>query len=471
MEHQENQEKILIEQESKEKMKQGAEDLFKGLKDFFRSLIDLQEGIDKEGTIQFIRDNKRIKGANAWLLMCSIMVASLGLDLNSPAVIIGAMLISPLMSPILGVGMAVGINDRKMLSISIQHFGIAILIALITSVLYFWISPIKYPTEQILIRTSPTFLDVVIAFFGGVAGIVSGSRLDKSNAIPGVAIATALMPPLCVTGYGMANGNWEIMYKSFYLFFFNAVFVAIATYLMVQFLKFPHKEFLNQKEKRKTQLFIFVFSLLLIIPSIFIFAGLLQKQAQKDKIAHFLSNNFKNSIWEIQDSAPDSLDVKLIIFRQLEEDSLEYYQTKFNSLKCNANLKIIQTDKPKNEFDREELTASLRDELFKMQEAENIIKSEKDKIIEQLHLQLDSIRSDSVKLKAIQKEIRVIFNEIEGISFGNVLESYGDTSLLQMPIFLINWKKKTTINARRRSEKRLYEYLKIRANLDTLLLK
>ncbi|MCB0625235.1 MAG: DUF389 domain-containing protein, partial [Saprospiraceae bacterium] len=178
-----------------------------------------QEGLDREGTIVDIKNNKRMRGANAWLLMCSIMVASLGLDLNSPAVIIGAMLISPLMSPILGIGLAVGINDREMLTISLQHFGIAIGIALATSFIYFQLTPLGDVTSEIEARTAPTFLDVLVAFFGGIAGIISGSRRDKSNAIPGVAIATALMPQLCDTGFGLDNGEWEIMLNYFYLFF------------------------------------------------------------------------------------------------------------------------------------------------------------------------------------------------------------------------------------------------------------
>jgi len=202
-------------------------DVMRNFGDFFYNLIDLRAGLDREGTIVNIKNNKKMAGANAWLLMCSIMIASLGLDLNSPAVIIGAMLISPLMSPILGIGLAVGINDNDALLLALKHFGIAIVIALVTSTLYFWLTPFGMETSEIRARTAPTLLDVLVAFFGGVAGIISGSRKDKSNAIPGVAIATALMPPLCVTGYGLATGNWTFMLNSFYLFFLNATFVAL----------------------------------------------------------------------------------------------------------------------------------------------------------------------------------------------------------------------------------------------------
>ena len=276
-----------------EKVATGLQTLGEGFSEFFHDLIDIRQGQDREGTIIDIKKNMRMRGANAWLLMCSIMIASLGLDLNSPAVIIGAMLISPLMSPILGIGLAVGINDRNTLNISLQHFGVAIAIALFTSTLYFFLTPIGETTEEISKRTAPTLLDAFVAFFGGIAGIISGTRKDKSNAIPGVAIATALMPPLCVTGFGFANllkhgsvrasfqsvtnlNNWEIVLNSFYLFFLNAVLVALATYLIVRLLRFPEKAFQDTGEKRRTQQFIFVFSMILLIPSITILRNVLR---------------------------------------------------------------------------------------------------------------------------------------------------------------------------------------------------
>ncbi|MFK7807540.1 MAG: DUF389 domain-containing protein, partial [Saprospiraceae bacterium] len=266
------------------------------VKEFCFNLIDLNAGLDREGTIVNIKNNKKMAGANAWLLMCSIMIASLGLDLNSPAVIIGAMLISPLMSPILGIGLGVGINDRKTLGIALRHFGIAIAIALVTSTLYFMISPFGNETSEIIARTTPTLLDVAVAFFGGIAGIISGSRKDKSNAIPGVAIATALMPPLCVTGFGIAKGNWVFMYNSFYLFFMNATFVALATFLIVRFLEFPQKTFANEKDHRRTQILVTVFSILMIVPSIYIFSGILQRSRQEAAITGYLDKKFPGAI-------------------------------------------------------------------------------------------------------------------------------------------------------------------------------
>jgi uncharacterized hydrophobic protein (TIGR00271 family) len=367
---------------SKEKIKEGTRTFLAGIQEFLKDLFDLQEGLDKKGTIDSIRNNKRMKGANAWLLMCSIMVASLGLDLNSPAVIIGAMLISPLMSPILGIGLSVGINDRQGLFTALNHFGISIAIALVTSVLYFYFTPFGDPTTEILNRTEPTLLDVMIAFFGGVAGIVSGSRMDKSNAIPGVAIATALMPPLCVTGFGLANGEWDIMLKSFYLFFLNAAFVALATYIIVRFLRFPMKEHLNAKENQKARAYIWIFSLIILIPSLFILSGVLSEVQQKRAIDSFVESNFPDAHFPTPHSIgeSDSLEVKLFLFAEMSDDSLIMYKKRFNEQVDKAILKFVQIDSQdeitKNDF--VSLEQSIKGELISMIQTEKVLMDEKD---------------------------------------------------------------------------------------------
>jgi len=189
-------------------------------------------------TVRDIDANIEIKGYNIWILVCSALLASIGLDTNSTAVIIGAMLISPLMSPILGVGLGFGINNRQMLERSVRNLAIATFASLLASWVYFKLTPLGEITPEISGRTEPTVLDVLVAFFGGVAGIVSGSRKEKTNAIPGVAIATALMPPLCSAGYGLAKMEWSVFLGAFYLFFINAVFISLSTYLIVRYLKF-----------------------------------------------------------------------------------------------------------------------------------------------------------------------------------------------------------------------------------------
>lgn len=182
---------------------------------FFQKIIDIRSTSDPQKATETISESVSIRGYNMWLLFCSAALASIGLDTNSSAVIIGAMLISPLMSPILGIGLSFGIHDRSLLVRSLRNLAAAIILSLIASVLYFSISPFASPTTEIEARTHPTLLDVMVALFGGLAGIVSASRAGISNAIPGVAIATALMPPLCTAGYGLATAQWSYFARLF----------------------------------------------------------------------------------------------------------------------------------------------------------------------------------------------------------------------------------------------------------------
>ena len=268
----------------------------KALKQYFSDLLKdvlhLEHGVDKNATILEIKSKQSMSGANAWMLMCSIMIASIGLNLDSQAVIIGAMLISPLMSPILGIGLGVAINDKNALYHALMHFSAAIVIALVTSTLYFMITPLDELTPQIEARTAPTFLDILIAIFGGIAGILSIARKDIATTLPGVAIATALMPPLCVAGFGLANGEWGIASKAFYLFFLNTFFVAFATYVILRRMRFPYKVYTTPKERRKNIIIIILFSIMMIIPSLLIFKTVFKKYQREKKLKTFITNEF-----------------------------------------------------------------------------------------------------------------------------------------------------------------------------------
>jgi len=256
---------------------------------YFRNVIDLSQGVDKRSVIDEISLKKSMSGANSWMLMCSIVIASIGLDINSTAVIIGAMLISPLMSPILAIGLGVAINDKEMLKDALFQFSIAVGIAVITSTIYFMISPFGEMTDQISYRTKPTFLDIPIAFFGGIAGIVSIARKDISTSLPGVAIATALMPPLCVVGFGISCGQWNIAASSFYLFLLNIFFVSLSTYIIVRFLNFPFKKYVDEVERKKNVRYIAGISILLIIPSFFIFFKVYNEFNTERKLKQFIT--------------------------------------------------------------------------------------------------------------------------------------------------------------------------------------
>jgi len=459
------------EEKSKAKIKSGYGEMSNGLVEFFRSLVDLRPGLDRAGTIIRIRDNREMKGANAWLLMASIMVASLGLDLNSQAVIIGAMLISPLMSPILGIGLAFGIEDRDMFWNSFYHLLVAIGIALFTSFLYFYLTPLGTYTEQVDARTAPTLLDVMIAFFGGIAGIVSGSRKDQSNAIPGVAIATALMPPLCVTGYGLANGDWDAALASFYLFFINATFVALATYLIVRLLKFPQKTHKNKQDENRTHIYMAFFAILLILPSVYILKNVYDKVQEKSKLESYMNENFKNAYWNwdknnITSSAQDSLKVVLFLPGEVSDDSLKIVKDEFKNLECSARLKVVRTDLPRDEFDEVAFGASLERKILEHFQKEQEILSTKDLAIQGLQSQLDSMTNDQTFFKNIAKEAQLIFPKLEEIGFSRIQQTNFDTTLQDMPTFIIKWAKNK--RNQKSDEQKLMDWIQFRARLDTL---
>lgn len=257
------------------------------------SLLNLHADTDEAGTVTTIRENTNFHSANAWTLVFAIFVASIGLNTNSAAVIIGAMLISPLMGPILGTGLALGINDFELLKRSAQNLVAAVGISLATSTIYFLISPISEVQSELLARTQPSFYDVMIALFGGAAGIVAISRKEKGNAIPGVAIATALMPPLCTAGYGLANGKIGYFAGAFYLFIINCVFISLSTYAFVRYMRFSKISFTDEVKKKKINRMIAITTTIVVLPSIVLAYFLQRETSFRSRAQSFIKNEIK----------------------------------------------------------------------------------------------------------------------------------------------------------------------------------
>lgn len=216
---------------------------------------------------QSIHQGVRVGGTNLWVLIFAILIASIGLNVNSTAVIIGAMLISPLMGPIIAVGYGVATNDSDLIRKAMRNLALFVVISLLTSFLYFKISPLSLAHSELLARTSPTLWDVLIAFFGGAAGIVALTRKQPSVAISGVAIATALMPPLCTAGYGLAVGNFAFFGGAFYLFAINSVFISLSTALFVKLMKLPQHPHATPELQKRTRVWISLALVVMILPS------------------------------------------------------------------------------------------------------------------------------------------------------------------------------------------------------------
>jgi uncharacterized hydrophobic protein (TIGR00271 family) len=221
-------------------------EIYKSIKLFLKDTFDISQDTNHTATIEDIKAGVDMKGQNAWVLIFSILVASTGLNTSSTAVVIGAMLISPLMGPILGMGLSLGINDIDFLKKSLKNFGVMVILSLLTSYLFFSIPMFQNETPELIARTFPDVRDVIIALAGGLALIIALSRRNKSlNTIAGVAIATALMPPLCTAGYGLATLKWDFFRGAFFLFSINTIFIASATFLVTRFLKFPYEAYAN----------------------------------------------------------------------------------------------------------------------------------------------------------------------------------------------------------------------------------
>ena len=239
--------------------------------------FDIREEKEKPGiVIENIADNVSFRGTNLWVLIFAVFIASLGLNINSTAVIIGAMLISPLMGPIMGIGVGVGINDLALVKRAARNFTFAIAVGLAASFIYFAVTPLDDAYSELLSRTSPTIYDVLIALFGGFSGIVAASSTKKGNVIPGVAIATALMPPLCTAGYGLATLNFYYFFGALYLFSINTVFIALATFITVRLLKYPVKHLQDEQADLRSHRLITAITVLTLAPSIYFGYNMIQ---------------------------------------------------------------------------------------------------------------------------------------------------------------------------------------------------
>ncbi len=388
---------------------------------YLKERFDLEEGKEDElETIDYISKNVEFKGANLWILIFAIFVASIGLNVNSTAVIIGAMLISPLMGPIMGIGLAAGINDFELLKRSFRNLAVAVFISILTSTLYFYITPIHDAQSELLARTEPTVWDVLIALFGGLAGIIAGSRKEKSNAIPGVAIAIALMPPLCTAGYGLATGNLLYFFGAFYLFFINSVFISLSTYLIVRFMKYPKKQFLDPKREKRVQTYITVVTLLTIIPSIWLAYGIVKKSVWEEQARRFVNLEFQFPRRQVLSTDFNYLPEKTIEVRLIGENISEEEKAQLeNKLGAfgleKTALQIIQNG---SSTDITTLRNDILQDLYEKNEALIQDKDQKIRLLESEISQDASIRSLSFQ---IAKEAKINHPNLKKFSLGRSL--------------------------------------------------
>ena len=423
---------------------------------------------DKDGekyVIKQITNGINFQGSNLWILIFAVFIASLGLNVNSTAVIIGAMLISPLMGPIIGMGLALGIADLDLFKQSIKNYLVSTFISVVTATIYFTLSPITNAQSELLARTSPTLYDVLIALFGGAAGFLATSTKGRNNVVPGVAIATALMPPLCTAGYGLAVQNTSYFFGAFYLYFINTVFIAFTTCLGVRFLHFHRKQFINREKMRRVNLYIVSIIIITIIPASYMTWNIIKQSVFENNIENFVTKELNYSGTNILSHQYD-LKTKTLhvvaVGNPISTDSIAKAQKTMTNYQLDGYaLKVIQ--------------GSNSDSLLLLQHKNKgqLMVGEKNTAEWQelayrnnvLQKQLNSYTHYPVLANDMREELKVVCPSAKSIILSKASESFVDSASIKNHIVAIIKTNKTLAKDNR---KQLYDWLKVKVKSDSL---
>lgn len=397
------------------------------------NFINLHSGEqEKRKVLEDVKSNISFRGANLWILACAIVVASVGLNVNSTAVVIGAMLISPLMGPIVGAGFGLGIYDFELLKRALKNLFIATIVGLLVSTIYFFLSPFKETQSELLSRTSPNIYDILIAFFGGLVGVIAITRVEKGNPIPGVAIATALMPPLCTAGYGLAIGNFNYFFGAIYLYTINCVFICIATFLIVKYLKYPQTKQVDERRDKQVRYGMTSIILILIIPSIYFAYVLIKDREFNQKIELFINDEFTNKGYTIlykkikTNVSPKRIEL-VFLAKKTGKDELVILNQRLRSYGIeNTELKIRQD------------TIDVKKYISSQLNFEKSILSQKDIKIANLE---NAVLKNSYDNKAILAEAKILFPEIIDLSISNHVFDENTAKAKVIPVIVYQSKK------------------------------
>jgi len=446
--------------------------IWANIKQFLFELLDIRHDTDKKGTIEDIKDNISMKGHTAWVLVFSILIASIGLNISSPAVVIGAMLISPLMGPILGVGLSIGINDIDTLKRSLINLGVMVGLSLATSFVFFLVPIFRDETPEILARTAPDVRDVFIAIAGGLALIIALSRRSQqTNTIAGVAIATALMPPLCTAGYGLATGNLHYFGGAMFLFTINTIFIALATFVIVKFLGFPMLKYINSaKRKRIAQLASFV-AIIVFSGSIYLFFNLF-KENQFKQAAQHLINDIKESGISIIDEDDKNINyqnnsIKLVIYgNKISKQKEESWNAKLPEYGLEQTKLIIQQGVDDSDLRYE--VKNLSDLYIQNQKIissrDESIKEKEDRI-KLLENELSTYYESQIPFIQISKEAQINYNGLSNLSYAKLVNT-NFSKVDTITVFNAKWYD--TVPNTANQQLLLKKWLKTRLKLDSL---
>ena len=433
-------------------------------KRFFNALPDKT---DETAIVEQISDGVTFRGANLWVLIFAIFIACLGLNLNSTAVIIGAMLISPLMGPIIGMGLAVGRVDLELLKRSLTNYGVATVISVLTAALYFQLTPLTEAQSELLARTSPTLYDVLIALFGGAAGILALSTGGKGNVIPGVAIATALMPPLCTAGYGLAMGEWSFFFGACYLFFINTVFIALATYLGVRLLKFKPKQFVDKARLAVVNRYIAVIVVVTMLPAVYMTTQIIRPSVRENHVKQFVKHELNQSgtriLSEQADRETKTLNV-VALGAALPNDMIEAARQRLADYQlADYQLNVIQGAQSDSLLLARN-NAGTQQSLSGQDQQHLALQTER---VAQLERETADYRRLDALAREIGGEVKAVCPKVESLGLSKITETPVDSGAVRSYVLAVA-NSRTPLPAADRD--RLAQWLKVRTQADSLRL-
>ena len=466
--HQSNQSEV-----KQENIKKEFKSFAISLKEFFFDLLDIREGTDKKVTIQKIKDGIHVKSHTAWILVFSIIIASIGLNISSPAVVIGAMLVSPLMGPILGIGLSIGINDIDTMKSSLINLGVMVGISVVTSFIFFSIPIFQELTPELLARTKPDVRDVLIAIAGGLTLIVALSRYkEMTNTIAGIAIATALMPPLCTAGYGLAVGNLSFFGGAMFLFIINSIFIALATFVIIKFLNFPEVKYINSASRKRIARLASTIALIIFSYSIYTFVQLYKQNTFEQNSTKFIN--------DLEQATGAGIINKKIIYadkridlvnigKKLTEDEQIKWKSKLAEYKLNnTTLKITQDEETSKLSDKVKSIEDLYVKNQKLIASKEESIQEKDVKIKELVKALEKLTKEEIPFTQISQEAKINYEGLKTISFSKVISTNFET-IDTIPVATISWYD--SITNKDELGVKMTKWLQKRLNLENLILK
>ena len=452
-------------------IKKNAEGLLSGIIIFLKSILSFHKDVDKNSTVNAIKADISMKGTTAWILICSILIASVGLNANSTPVVIGAMLISPLLGPILGLGFSIATNDIITLKNSFINFIVMVVLSVITAYIFFLVFPLREESSELLSRTNPDIRDVLIAFFGGLALIIAKTKKENiSSAIFGVAIATALMPPLCTAGFYFAEQDYKLASSALYLFTINSMYIILASYLVLKILRFPLINYANSTRRSLINRLVSVVSLLILVPSMMTFNGVLNKSQFDSQANEFLENELiglpnydflKNTAQLIYNDGNSSIIINTYGQKPLSQETINFLNNKiknYSELK-NVKLEFIQNDSSLSSSNK------FINELRKRDSLELVSKTNEINKLNQKLNDLESLSREKLIFKSLAKEIKIIYPDLNEFEvFETIKTDFNKTDTVL--VFNLRWNKELENEEKLKLNENVRNWLKFQLEND-----